>query len=121
MNFPPKKRVKGHQIPAEPGLFDEDMDFTQDHLEQIDIIAPQALNGHLLSETMTSAAAQTTVKKHEEKMRSLKEEEKEILMKNGEIRVLRDSLKQANHSEEGAAAADPAGPGEGESSCWERT
>ncbi len=45
MNFPPRKKLKGQQVPAEPDPFDDDIDFTQDDLEQIDIIASQAISG----------------------------------------------------------------------------
>ncbi len=45
MNFPPRKKLKGQQVPAEPDPFDDDIDFTQDDLEQIDILASQAITG----------------------------------------------------------------------------
>lgn len=45
MDFPPSKRLKGHQVSAGPDPFDDDIDFTQDDLDQIDIIASQAVTG----------------------------------------------------------------------------
>uniref|UniRef100_A0A8C1M0S4 ATR interacting protein n=1 Tax=Cyprinus carpio TaxID=7962 RepID=A0A8C1M0S4_CYPCA len=156
MNFPPSKRLKGHQVPAEPDPFDDDIGFTQDDLEQIDIIASQAAPGDSrLKRTFASVFAcadeqsKAPVKsgrktfaigdgcstnnnkeaQRKEKRKNvfadgrsskdgedlyykqleqqqadlkkkLKEVEEEILMKNGEIRVLRDSLKQANQEKE---------------------
>ncbi|XP_016428454.1 ATR-interacting protein-like isoform X2 [Sinocyclocheilus rhinocerous] len=158
MNFPPSKRLKGHQVPAEPDPFDDDIDFTQDDLEQIDIIASQAITGdgqssgskRTFASVFACAAEQSKapgksgrktfaigdgcsssstnnnkeaqgkdafVDGHSSKdgedlyykqleqqqadlKKKLKEVEEEILMKNGEIRVLRDSLKQANQEKE---------------------
>ncbi|XP_058616823.1 ATR-interacting protein [Onychostoma macrolepis] len=158
MNFPPRKKLKGQQVPAEPDPFDDDIDFTQDDLEQIDIIASQAITGDgqnsgskrafgsvfactdeqskapvkssrktfaigdgcSSSSTFNNKAAQRKdvfadghsskdgedlyYKQLEQQQadlkKKLKEVEEEILMKNGEIRVLRDSLKQANQEKE---------------------
>uniref|UniRef100_A0A671T0R1 ATR-interacting protein-like n=1 Tax=Sinocyclocheilus anshuiensis TaxID=1608454 RepID=A0A671T0R1_9TELE len=158
MNVPPSKRLKGHQVPAEPDPFDNDIDFTQDDLEQIDIIVSQAITGdgqssgskRTFASVFACAAEQSKapgkssqktfaigdgssssstnndkeaqgkdafVDGHSSKdgedlyykqleqqqadlKKKLKEVEEEILMKNGEIRVLRDSLKQANQEKE---------------------
>ncbi|XP_042567662.1 ATR-interacting protein isoform X1 [Cyprinus carpio] len=157
MDFPPSKRLKGHRVTAEPDPFDDDIDFTQDELEQIDIIASQAITGdgqnsgskRPFGSAFTSAEEQSDAPvrsgrktfaigdaggsintynnreaqrkdafdghsskdgedlhfKHLEQQQAdlkkkLKEVEEEILMKNGEIRVLRDSLKLANQEKE---------------------
>ncbi|XP_077082165.1 ATR-interacting protein isoform X1 [Siphateles boraxobius] len=157
MDFPPSKRLKGHQVSAGPDPFDDDIDFTQDDLDQIDIIASQAVTGDVQNSgskrTFGSVFACTDeqskapvrsgrktfaigdgcssstynnrepprkdvfadghsskdgedlyYKQLEEQQadlkKKLKEVEEEILMKNGEIRVLRDSLKLANQEKE---------------------
>ncbi|ROL55464.1 ATR-interacting protein [Anabarilius grahami] len=157
MDFPPSKRLKGHQVSAGPDPFDDDIDFTQDDLDQIDIIASQAITGDVQnsgskrtfgsvfactdeqskapvrsgrktfaigdgcsSSTYNSKEPQRKdvfadghsskdgedlyYKQLEEQQadlkKKLKEVEEEILMKNGEIRVLRDSLKLANQEKE---------------------
>ncbi|XP_059399281.1 ATR-interacting protein [Carassius carassius] len=157
MDFPPSKRLKSHQVTAEPDPFDDDIDFTQDDLEQIDIIASQAITGdgqnsgskRPFGSVFTSAderreapvrsgrktfaigdcsSSINTCNNREphrkdafdghsskdgedlhfrqleqqqaDLKKKLKEVEEEILMKNGEIRVLRDSLKLANQEKE---------------------
>ncbi|XP_039546990.1 ATR-interacting protein isoform X2 [Pimephales promelas] len=156
MDFPPSKRLKSHQVSAGPDPFDDDIDFTQDDLDQIDIIASQAVTGDVqnsgskrtLSSVFACADEQSKApvrsgrktfaigdgcsssafnnkepqrkdvfdghsskdgedlyfKQLEEQQadlkKKLKEVEEEILMKNGEIRVLRDSLKLANQEKE---------------------
>ncbi|XP_073700814.1 ATR-interacting protein [Garra rufa] len=154
MDFPPSKRLKGHRVPSEPDPFDDDIDFTQDDLEQIDSITSQAITGdgqssgskrafasvfafadeqskaHVRSGRKTFAIGDSSstdnnkeaqrndvldghsskdgedlyYKQLEQQQadlkKKLKEVEEEILMKNGEIRVLRDSLKLANQEKE---------------------
>ncbi|KAK7126614.1 hypothetical protein R3I94_017948 [Phoxinus phoxinus] len=152
MDFPPSKRLKGHQVSALPDPFDDDIDFTQDDLDQIDIIASQAGTGDVqnsgskrafgsvfacadeqskapvrsgrktfaIGDGCSSSTSNNTeparkdvfdgdgedlhYKQLEEQQadlkKKLKEVEEEILMKNGEIRVLRDSLKLANQEKE---------------------
>lgn len=157
MDFPPSKRLKGHQVSAGPDPFDDDIDFTQDDLDQIDIIASQAVTGDVqnsgskrafgsvfacadeqskapvrsgrktfaIGDGCSSSAYNNKepprkdvfadghsskdgedlyYKQLEEQQadlkKKLKEVEEEILMKNGEIRVLRDSLKLANQEKE---------------------
>ncbi|XP_067270870.1 ATR-interacting protein isoform X2 [Pseudorasbora parva] len=157
MDFPPSKRLKGHQVSAGPDPFDDDIDFTQDDLDQIDIIASQAITEDVQnsgskrtfgsvfagadeqskapvrssrktfalgdgcsSSTYNNKESQrkdTFADGHSSKdgedlyykqleeqqadlKKKLKEVEEEILMKNGEIRVLRDSLKLANQEKE---------------------
>ncbi|KAG9260349.1 ATR-interacting protein [Astyanax mexicanus] len=162
MEYPPSKRLRGPQntAPVEQDPFGDDEDFTQDNLEEIDIIASQAItgDGHLTSTKRTFASisshpaeqSKAPVKqgrktfaigsssssstssmynnmerqRHDsfgngqlskdrdeldysrleaqqaELKRKLKEVEDQILMKNGEIRVLRDSLKLANQEKE---------------------
>lgn len=49
MEYPPSKRLKGlvpNEAPAEQDPFGDDEDFTQDDLEEIDIIASQAVTGN---------------------------------------------------------------------------
>lgn len=157
MDFPPSKRLKGPQVKTGPDPFDDDIDFTQDDLEQIDIIASQAISADgqnssskrsfdavlacadepskapvrsgrktfALGDACSSSTYNNThaqrnepsadgpsckdgddlyYKQLEEQQaelkKKLKEVEEEILMKNGEIRVLRDSLKQAHQERE---------------------
>ncbi|CAK6960920.1 ATR-interacting protein [Scomber scombrus] len=158
MNCPPTKRLRGlNQDIATAGTFDDpfgdDEDFTQDDLDEIDIIASQAITSApalgLGSKTaVPSSAGQSkpqsrattnqsrektfgfTSKRgnagissreplsdrqqqfgsdredgrleaqHAELKRKLKEVEDEIVLKSGEIRVLRDSLKAAQHEKE---------------------
>ncbi|XDV22573.1 hypothetical protein PO909_027443 [Leuciscus waleckii] len=158
MDFPPSKRLKGHQVSEGPDPFDDDIDFTQDDLDQIDIIASQAVTGDVqnsgskrtfgsvfaCADEQSKASVRSSGRKtfaigdgcssslynnkeppgkdvcadgHSSKdgedlyykqleehqadlKKKLKEVEEEILMKNGEIRVLRDSLKLANHEKE---------------------
>ncbi|KAI7791201.1 ATR-interacting protein [Triplophysa rosa] len=156
MEFPPSKRLKGHQTSAEPDPFDDDIDFTQDDLTQMDIIASQAITGDgqnsgskrtyssvfpvpdeqskaparsgrktfsLGDGCSTSTFDRTEAQRKDafgdghsskgedlhvkqlaeqqaELQRKLKEVEEEILMKNGEIRVLRDSLRLANQEKD---------------------
>ncbi|XP_051977764.1 ATR-interacting protein-like isoform X2 [Xyrauchen texanus] len=158
MDFPPRKRQKGHEVSAGPDPFDDDIDFTQDDLAQIDIIASQATTGDgpnssskrtlgsvfacpdeqskapvrsgrktfTLGDGCRSSTSFTNIepeRKHvfadehsskdkedlyyklleeqqAELKKKLKEVEEEILMKNGEIRVLRDSLRLANQERE---------------------
>ncbi|XP_076865479.1 ATR-interacting protein [Brachyhypopomus gauderio] len=156
MEFPPSKRLKGSQneeaLRKDPF---EDEDFTQDDLEEIDIIASQAITASTSKRTFEYISSYSreqhdaTVRadrrtfsignnqpggsnatcnlsrqssgafgnaegrkdrddlcysrleaQHAELKKKLKEVEDQILMKNGEIRVLRDSLKQANQEKE---------------------
>ncbi|XP_038839856.1 ATR-interacting protein [Salvelinus namaycush] len=153
MAYPPRKRLKVLS-PAAPcnDPFGGDDDFTQDDLEEIDIIASQAVNGDLAgpgpssigprpgesrkpysgSRQQPSGLARsnsmrdreipefpckdTFGNRHQSKtdgehlkqleaqqadlQKKLKEVEEEILMKNGEIRVLRDSLRVAQQEKE---------------------
>ncbi|XP_064823498.1 ATR-interacting protein [Oncorhynchus masou masou] len=160
MAYPPRKRLKVVS-PAAPcnDPFGGDDDFTQDDLEEIDIIASQAVNGDLAgpgpsskgtgmgpigprpgeslkpysgSRQQPSGLARsnsmrgreipelpckdTFGNRHQSKtdgehlkqleaqqadlQKKLKEVEEEILMKNGEIRVLRDSLRVAQQEKE---------------------
>ncbi|KAL7837596.1 hypothetical protein SRHO_G00273070 [Serrasalmus rhombeus] len=161
MEYPPNKRLKGLQndAPVEKDPFGDDKDFTQDDLEEIDIIASQAItgNGQLASAKRTfgsissysgeqskapvregrktfsfgnNSPSSSSVFNNIERQRNdvfgngqidkdrdelyysrleaqqaelkikLKEVEDQILMKNGEIRVLRDSLRLANQEKE---------------------
>ncbi|TRZ01602.1 hypothetical protein DNTS_022961 [Danionella cerebrum] len=153
MDFPPSKRLKAQPVSTGTDPFDDDFDFTQEDLEQIDIIASQAIStavsnpkrsfdsvfgcmeetkapqrsgrktfaiGDGTSTTSNCIEAQRKdliAEGHSSKdgddlhfrqleeqqvelKRKLKEVEDEILMKNGEIRVLRDSLKLANQERE---------------------
>ncbi|XP_051550169.1 ATR-interacting protein [Myxocyprinus asiaticus] len=157
MDFPASKRLKGHQLSAGPDTFDDDIDFTQDDLAQIDIIASQAITrdgqnsglkrtfGSVFALDEQSKAPVRSIRKalthgdecssstlyndkepqrkdvfgdghsgkdkedlyykqleeqQEELKKKLKEVEEEILMKNGEIQVLRDSLRLASQEKE---------------------
>ncbi|XP_072521921.1 ATR-interacting protein [Salminus brasiliensis] len=161
MEYPPSKRLRGlpNAAPVEQDPFGDDEDFTQDDLEEIDIIASQAITGDGPltsakrtfgsissypgeqgkapvregrrtfsiggSSSSTSNMYNNVERPHHESFgngqvakdrdelyysrleaqqaelkRKLKEVEDQILMKNGEIRVLRDSLKLANQEKE---------------------
>ncbi|XP_051483647.1 ATR-interacting protein isoform X2 [Apus apus] len=125
--FPPLKRPKsaGAAGPGEgPGdPFGDGDDFTADELEEIDILASQALSrepagppgrargpssaerredagrprtGASTEDALMRDAFQFEVlqTQHEEIKRKLKEMQDEILIKNGEIKILRDSMQQ---------------------------
>ncbi|XP_029006180.1 ATR-interacting protein isoform X2 [Betta splendens] len=163
MNFPPTKRLRGLNHEVATGVpfddpFADDEDFTQDDLDEIDIIASQAItsanagtgpgsksvqpgcgtawvppvaHSKLLSRSTTNQSREKTFEfksstrghagisgnrqqqfgfdgndasllevQHAELKRKLREVEEEILLKNGEIRVLRDSLKAAQQEKE---------------------
>ncbi|XP_034724200.1 ATR-interacting protein [Etheostoma cragini] len=172
MNFPPTKRLRGmNQDVVTTVAFDDpfgdDMDFTQDDLDEIDTIASQAITStaapglgskpgtkpielnrgsvrpssagqsHSVSRTTTNQSRENTFgfsssnrgnagipsreplgnrqqqfgssredshslleAQHAELKRKLKEVEEEIVLKSGEIRVLRDSLKAAQQEKE---------------------
>ncbi|KAI2650587.1 ATR-interacting protein [Labeo rohita] len=149
MDLPPSKRLKGHQVTAEPDPFDDDIDFTQDELEQIDIIASQAVTRDgqssgskrafgsvfacadeqskapvrsgrktfAIGDSSSSSSSSSTINNKEAQRKDvldghsskdgedlyykqLEQQQAELKKKNGEIRVLRDSLKQANQEKE---------------------
>uniref|UniRef100_H3CD54 ATR interacting protein n=1 Tax=Tetraodon nigroviridis TaxID=99883 RepID=H3CD54_TETNG len=148
MNCPPFKRQKrlNDDVPravTSEDPFGDDEDFTQDDLDEIDVIASQAFpqgapaglgaklasSGPYLTRTSwwslgeeTSAlranSRHATINRpqsirsdlkdahsllevqHAELKRKLKEVEEEIMLKNGEIRLLRDSLKGAQQEKE---------------------
>ncbi|XP_049589129.1 ATR-interacting protein isoform X2 [Syngnathus scovelli] len=164
MAWPPSKRLRGpnHDVPrADPveiDPFGDEEDFTQDDLDEIDIIASQAIGlaagsafgskevikpewdkahcsgfhpstrppldrenaggqgskggrlGSLNREPTGNKAGQTGAERddsytlleaqHADLRRKLKEVEEEIVSKNGEIRLLRDSLKGAQQEKE---------------------
>ncbi|XP_027742198.1 ATR-interacting protein isoform X2 [Empidonax traillii] len=113
--LPPHKRPKSAAAgPADP--FGDSDDFTADDLEQIDILASQALSQDppaglawgppglprggreesraddgLMRDAFQLEVLQT---QNEENKQKLKEMQDEILTKNGEIKILRDSLQQ---------------------------
>ncbi|XP_069062788.1 ATR-interacting protein isoform X2 [Pleurodeles waltl] len=155
--FPPSKRYKSDDPTDATALddpFDENEDFTVDDLEEIDILATQALTeevqeiaplkrtkqteqvlktrastsstglksrssnswdtpynaGSVLKDTIgnrtenvktsDSFGLQVLQAQHEELKQKLKEVQDEILVKNGEIKVLRESLRQSEHDQE---------------------
>ncbi|KAB5537081.1 hypothetical protein PHYPO_G00114740 [Pangasianodon hypophthalmus] len=156
MEYPPSKRHRGlhNEDPAMTDDFGEDEDFTQDDLEEIDIIASQAITRDAQATSSKRSFASISVYPEQNKApvregrktfaignshpsssmcnnkepkrndtagngqdrdelyysrleaqqaelkRKLKEVEEQILMKNGEIRVLRDSLRQANQEKD---------------------
>uniref|UniRef100_A0A8D3E3L8 ATR-interacting protein n=1 Tax=Scophthalmus maximus TaxID=52904 RepID=A0A8D3E3L8_SCOMX len=149
MNFPPTKRPRGldHDVVMATSAFDDpfgdDEDFTQDDLDEIDIIASQAVTSAAagpgigsgrpssLSRATTKPSRQNTsgfssssssrghsgtagrepVGDREESYslleaqqaelkKTLKELEEQIVLKSGEIRVLRDSLRAAQLEKE---------------------
>ncbi|XP_029985841.1 ATR-interacting protein, partial [Sphaeramia orbicularis] len=153
MNYPPTKRLRGlnHDVAANfDDPFGDDEDFSQAELDEIDIIASQAItsataggagqgsraggqnkppsrapanqsrgngfgfnnkgnSGIPSREPLGNRQQQFTSDRqdyglletqHVELKRKLKEVEEEILLKNGEIRVLRDSLKTAQQEKE---------------------
>ncbi|XP_033879516.3 ATR-interacting protein [Acipenser ruthenus] len=128
-SFPPNKRHKGPDGRMEPAAdaFVGDDDFTQDDLEEIDILASQAFRdeGSVVpdagvqskpnaratftlgnSQHISTGNGSTSRKEtdqfgyeilethHSELKRKLKEVEDKLLLKTGEIKVLRDSLRQ---------------------------
>ncbi|XP_059712155.1 ATR-interacting protein isoform X2 [Haemorhous mexicanus] len=119
--LPPHKRSKSAVTGIVDPFGDSD-DFTADDLEQIDILASQALSqdppaGHawrapelprggrqgsraedgLMRDAFQFEVLQT---QHEEVKQKLKEMQDEILTKNGEIKILRDSMQQMEHAME---------------------
>ncbi|KAK3512586.1 hypothetical protein QTP70_017220 [Hemibagrus guttatus] len=158
MSYPPSKRHRRSQNEGPAGIdaFGDDEDFTQDDLEEIDIIASQAItrdaqatsskrsfasiasdlypeqnkapvregrktfaigNSHPSSSISNNMEAKRNDSsgnsqdrdevyysrleaQQAELKRKLKEVEEQILMKNGEIRVLRDSLRLVNQEKE---------------------
>ncbi|XP_064288333.1 ATR-interacting protein isoform X2 [Passer domesticus] len=118
--LPPHKRPKS----AVTGIVDfgDSDDFTADDLEQIDILASQALSqdppagrawgaaelprgprqGSRAEDGLMRDAFQFEVlqTQHEEVKQKLKEMQDEILTKNGEIKILRDSMQQMEHAME---------------------
>ncbi|XP_031424344.1 ATR-interacting protein [Clupea harengus] len=159
MEYPPSKRLKEYHHDAVPDPFSDEEDFTQDDLNEIDVIASQAITrniqgtvaktpvdpvrcpgGHSKPEgrrtfalsnhpgpsrgveignvrtshgrSVTSGNGQSVERngekscyskleaQHATLLEKLKEVEEEILMKNGEIRVLRDSIRLANQEKE---------------------
>ncbi|XP_051932933.1 ATR-interacting protein isoform X2 [Hippocampus zosterae] len=160
MAFPPCKRLRGlnqdvpKADPVEVDPFGDDDDFTQDDLDEIDIIASQAIglasvfgskeaSKHVLEQAHGSGFQPSTREnngglggksgrwgapdkeptgrsgnrpgqigahredtyilleaQHADLRRKLKEVEEEIVSKNGEIRVLRDSLRGAHQEKE---------------------
>ncbi|XP_041320945.1 ATR-interacting protein isoform X2 [Pyrgilauda ruficollis] len=119
--LPPHKRPKSALTGIVDPFGDSD-DFTADDLEQIDILASQALSqdppaGHawgapelprggrqgsraedgLMRDAFQFEVLQT---QHEEVKQKLKEMQDEILTKNGEIKILRDSMQQMEHAME---------------------
>uniref|UniRef100_A0A1A8MLV9 ATR interacting protein n=2 Tax=Nothobranchius pienaari TaxID=704102 RepID=A0A1A8MLV9_9TELE len=159
MDFPPAKRLRGldqNVVTAVPNddTFGDDDEFTQEDLDEIDIIASQATSSAgLASKSVTNGSnsfrgstcptsviqSRTTANQsnafvfnrvdgtlnkeplnnklrplgsdredsyqlletqHAELKKKLKEVEEEILLKSGEIRVLRDSLKAAQQEKE---------------------
>ncbi|XP_023791339.1 ATR-interacting protein isoform X1 [Cyanistes caeruleus] len=120
--LPPHKRPKSAVTGIVDPFGDSD-DFTADDLEQIDILASQALSqdlpaGHawgapglargerqagsrtedgLMRDAFQFEVLQT---QHEEVKQKLKEMQDEILTKNGEIKILRDSMQQMEYAME---------------------
>uniref|UniRef100_A0A8C4WTR8 ATR interacting protein n=1 Tax=Gopherus evgoodei TaxID=1825980 RepID=A0A8C4WTR8_9SAUR len=103
--FPPNKRYKSFESKSKQteDPFGDNDDFTADDLEEIDVIASQALSQNSLfspgngtediqiKDTFGFEVLQT---QHEEVKQKLKEIQDEILVKNGEIKILRDSMLQ---------------------------
>ncbi|TWW62724.1 ATR-interacting protein ATM and [Takifugu flavidus] len=88
MNCPPSKRprrLNDDLAQRSDDPFGDEEDFTQDDLDEIDVIASQAF-----PQGEHRAQSRPT----------LKEVEEEIMSKNGEIHVLRDSLKGAQQEKE---------------------
>ncbi|NXW49120.1 ATRIP protein, partial [Nyctiprogne leucopyga] len=92
--------------------FGDNDDFTADDLEEIDILASQALSqntswlfsatGSSTEDSLMRDAFQFEVlqTQHEEVKQKLKEMQDEILTKNGEIKILRDSMQQMEYAME---------------------
>uniref|UniRef100_A0A8C3SHN3 ATR interacting protein n=1 Tax=Chelydra serpentina TaxID=8475 RepID=A0A8C3SHN3_CHESE len=122
--IPPNKRYKSFESKSKQteDPFGDNDDFTADDLEEIDIIASQALSqvidSHTLSRTThiqkpeqnnslfspgngtedirikDTFGFEVLQTQHEEVKQKLKEIQDEILVKNGEIKILRDSMLQ---------------------------
>ncbi|XP_053932268.1 ATR-interacting protein isoform X3 [Cuculus canorus] len=101
--FPPHKRPKsGGHGPGDP--FGDGEEFTADELEEIEILASQALGREGGGERGAGSGAADSLRdafqfevlqtQHEEIKQKLKEMQDEILIKNGEIKILRDSMQQ---------------------------
>ncbi|XP_039932510.1 ATR-interacting protein isoform X2 [Hirundo rustica] len=119
--LPPHKRPKSAVTGIVDPFGDSD-DFTADDLEQIDILASQALSqvppagrawgtseparggrqGSRAEDGLMRDAFQFEVlqTQHEEVKQKLKEVQDEILTKNGEIKILRDSMQQMEYAME---------------------
>ncbi|XP_063267293.1 ATR-interacting protein isoform X2 [Prinia subflava] len=119
--LPPHKRPKS-AVTGMVDPFGDSDEFTADDLEQIDLLASQALSqdppaGHawgapelarggrqgsraedgLMREAFQLEVLQT---QHEEVKQKLKEMQDDILTKNGEIKILRDSMQQMEYAME---------------------
>ncbi|CAL8336093.1 unnamed protein product [Lota lota] len=117
MQAPPPKRLREEQGAVES--FEDDEDFTQDDLDEIDVIASQAIRPLLLARPTANhsrgnpagrpgAEGESSLPdlnsnrgdylslletQHSELREKLKEVEEQVVMKEGEIRLLRDSLR----------------------------
>ncbi|XP_075993832.1 ATR-interacting protein isoform X2 [Genypterus blacodes] len=123
MDGPPTKRLRGLQQEVKFSFndpFGDDEDFTQEDLDEIDIIASQAVTsstgappprGSALDKPLLPGKGKQVVldredsyflleAQHVELKKKLKEVEEEILLKSGEIRVLRDSLRTAQQEKD---------------------
>ncbi|XP_077459570.1 ATR-interacting protein [Stigmatopora argus] len=117
MTCPPSKRLRGlnHDAPKSDAHQADPFgdDFTQDDLEEIDIMASQAI---MASQTINVASLGSgnpvgggargdesgapLEAQRANLRRKLKEVEDEIVSKNGEIRMLRDSLRRSQQEKE---------------------
>ncbi|XP_024118667.1 ATR-interacting protein [Oryzias melastigma] len=143
MNCPPSKRLRGSELDgltSHDDPFGDEEEFTQDDLDELDIIASQAVTSTAKGpesrpSTAVCASSSSSTRRQDaasewsrrrgqpgntlenfgsdrddtvrlletqqaELKRKLKEVEEEILLKSGEIRVLRDSLKTAQQEKE---------------------
>uniref|UniRef100_A0A8C3JDK6 ATR-interacting protein n=1 Tax=Calidris pygmaea TaxID=425635 RepID=A0A8C3JDK6_9CHAR len=121
--FPPHKRPKsagggGEPWPGpDPGdPFGDSDDFTADDLEEIEILASQALSQERAGglperawgglgtggggDRRVAFQFEVLQTQHEEIKEKLKEMQDEILTKNGEIKILRDSMQQMEYAME---------------------
>lgn len=117
MSFPPSKRLRGPAPVLDLDPFGDE-DFTQDDLAEIDVFASQAVTaatggGAELGEvsratglsrhtglTAALGSDRTLEAQHSQLKRKLEQVEEDIVLKSGEIRVLRDSLRAAQQDAE---------------------
>ncbi|KAK0146203.1 ATR-interacting protein [Merluccius polli] len=114
MQAPPPKRLRGEEGVVDS--FGDDEDFTQDELDEIDIISSQAIRPLPLARPTANHSRGNPAGRpgaedrgdylslletqHSELREKLKEVEEQVVVKEGEIRLLRDSLRGVQQEKE---------------------